>query len=639
MTFKEYWRKTFRLVLFGVLVSLCFTVFYYLFSLAVPGGSIHPQTLGNNGFTLAAFIIGAATLIPLVGAVCALAIGALVTGLSAIFSKVDDEIWERIGLTVVAACNAVVLALPTYAFMYGSAKTWIILGAGLIIGAGLLLLAWKKERIEKPARRVAGALVGLLLLTYLGFFYLGLGRMAYSEPAEEAPGPNILVIIADAQRADWASVYGGPAPTPNLERLAERGVCFERCYSPCNWTLPSVSSLFTGMEPAVHQVSWTAPQAGLPTLQGQLRERGYTTWGLFCNDNITQWSGHYQGFNDYVNYKYYSTANLGSMDVLGAIHCNLHDIFYMRIIGRLSLSVAELNLQHLKRVPNELAIELAGELPPAGGVFAYVHLFDPHEPYAPPARFIPPNDYEGPYEAGTSIFTSHGTQWCSAEVTAEEQEQIRRLYRGEISYEDWVLGRMLDELERSGAAANTVVFYSADHGEAFWEHGCLGHSSSTYNEQIHVPLVVYWPGRLEGGLRRADPVSLSDIYPTVLEGLGVDYERRATLAHPLWEEPAGERLVYAHKLGYHSAVISGEATLILGLNNGVERLYLAEDQAQLNEVGDTYPALRDSLRRAWKDYLERCTELGLRYNPHYHTADTELEQAQLERLRSIGYLQ
>lgn len=640
---RGFFRRTLRLFLFGVLVSYCFTVFLHLGLLLTGAANTSPFTLGNNAFSGLAFYVGAAALMPLMGALTALIVGAAVVGLGALLPKLSDERRERWGLILVASVNGIVLALPASAASYGYFSAWLIIGGGAIIAAGLVFLAVKWPTIELWARRIAGITLAAALLAFLGIFYLALGQMDFPRPAGEAPGPNILIVLSDAHRADWAGVYGGPVPTPAMDRLAAAGVCYERCYSPCTWTLPSISSLFTGLEPAVHRVNWNTPLPPLPTIQHQLREYGYRTWALYCNDAVTNSSGHYRGFDSYVNYKYYTTANLGSYDMLGdLLHRASGSILYQQLVSGFSHLFTSLNLQYLKAVPNELAVQLAGELPATGGVLAYVHLFDPHCPYAPPERLIEDSDYRGLYENSSGILyamkmNSRGING----VPDSEREQIRRLYRGEIRYEDEILGRMLDELEQSGALENTIIFYTADHGEAFWEHGCLGHGTSAHNEQCHVPLIAYWPGRLEGGLRRNDPVSVTDIYPTVLEGVIGDYHADATLAVPLWDEPNGERVVFTHGVETHAAVVDNEATLVLRLkregDDGV--LYLADDEAQLNEVGDEYPEIRSRLQQAWSDYLERCDEMLEFYNPYYSAGESGLSPAQIEQLRAIGYMQ
>jgi arylsulfatase A-like enzyme len=643
-TGSTFWRRTLRLVLFGVLVSYLFALFFYLRSLLFePGSAIDVDTLGSGGHAHLLFYFGAATYIPLIGAVCALVVGALAAWLLPLIRRLSEGRRRFIGFGSVALVNAVVLALPNYAAQYARWDTWVTIIGGLLIGAGAVWAALKLPRLIRWASRIAGILLGAALPATIILYTTALGGFDYTSPPEDPPGPNVLVIVSDAHRADYTSTYGGPAPTPNLDRLAAMGVRFEYCYSPSNWTLPSVSSLFTGLEPAVHGVGVTKPLPPVETLQEKLNDAGYTTWGLFCNGVITTHSGHYRGFDSYANWMYHTTAKLGNLNVWVPEY---NAPLYLALLHRLSLWLTAADLRRLKTIPNETAVELAGELPPEGGVYAYVHLFDPHFPYTPPLRYVPDNDYSGPYEDSSGLnYVSERREAGVGGAPAAEREQIRALYAAEVRYADEVLGRMLDALEAGGALENTVVFYTGDHGEAFWEHGDIGHTTSVYDEQIRVPLVVWWPGLFEGGAIRSDHTSLTDLHPTILTGLGLGYNEDSTLARPLQNPPAEERYIYAENIGFmgrEGTVVSDEGRLIIE-NMDAEplvELYLPTDTDQRYDVAALYPELRTELLEVWNAYQRRCGYLLERYNPHYAAGRTDdLSEAERDQLRSIGYMQ
>jgi arylsulfatase A-like enzyme len=643
-TGSTFWRRTLRLVLFGVLVSYLFALFFYLRSLLFePGSAIDVNTLGSGGHAHLLFYFGAATYIPLIGAVCALVVGALAAWLLPLIRRLSEGRRRFIGFGSVALVNAVVLALPNYAAQYARWDTWVTIIGGLLIGAGAVWAALKLPRLIRWASRIAGILLGAALPATIILYTTALGGFDYTSPPEDPPGPNVLVIVSDAHRADYTSTYGGPAPTPNLDRLAAMGVRFEYCYSPSNWTLPSVSSLFTGLEPAVHGVGVTKPLPPVETLQEKLNDAGYTTWGLFCNGVITTHSGHYRGFDSYANWMYHTTAKLGNLNVWVPEY---NAPLYLALLHRLSLWLTAADLRRLKTIPNETAVELAGELPPEGGVYAYVHLFDPHFPYTPPLRYVPDNDYSGPYEDSSGLnYVSERREAGVGGAPAAEREQIRALYAAEVRYADEVLGRMLDALEAGGALENTVVFYTGDHGEAFWEHGDIGHTTSVYDEQIRVPLVVWWPGLFEGGAIRSDHTSLTDLHPTILTGLGLGYNEDSTLARPLQNPPAEERYIYAENIGFmgrEGTVVSDEGRLIIE-NMDAEplvELYLPTDTDQRYDVAALYPELRTELLEVWNAYQQRCGYLLERYNPHYAAGRTDdLSEAERDQLRSIGYMQ
>jgi len=644
---RGFFRRTLRLFLFGVLVSYCFTVFYYLLRWINPTPAVYAHSLGSEGFHSLLFYTGILTWMPLIGALAALFIGALYSGGVALVKKLrrgdslNADRLDFIGLVVIAAVNGGVLALPHYSYAFRAPFSLVVLAGGLLIGAAAVFIARRWPRIELWAHRIAGGLLGLAVLLYLVLYLFGLGYQAYPPPPEESPGPNILVIVSDAHRADYCSLYDGPAPTPNLERLAERGVSFERCYAPCNWTLPSISSLFTGLEPAVHRVGLQKNLAPLVSLQELLAANGYTTWALHSNEVVNHRTGHYRRFDTYSNWSYLNIPTFGiQYNIMG-----YDGPLYLAFVQMAMHMLFDLDLQHIKAVANETAVELAGELPPEGGVYAYVHLFDPHYPFAPPPELIPDNDYHGPLQEYSGLhYVPLRLEGAKDETPLEERRQLRRLYQGEIRYADRVLGEMLDRLEAGGALENTVVFYTGDHGEALWEHEELGHATSLYDEQIHVPLVACWPGQFEGGDIRHDPVSLTDVYATILSGLGIDYNTEATLAQPLQEPVDPNRVIYAHNLGHYGAegtVIAPRGRLIMDpLDDpaGYE-LYAADDYGQTADLAAERPELVAELLELWTAYLERCARITERFNPYATEDIEELSPAQIEQLRAIGYMQ
>lgn len=638
MNLKEFGRELGRLTLFGTLVGYGYTFVYYVGHLVFGGTAIHTASLGNTPHSGLLYVIGAATILPLIAALASLITAALTTLITGQLKVLTDKRRELIGLISVVFVTTAVLGLPRKLtnLMYG--QTLVAYLLGITLGAGLVFAAVKWPTVERWARRIAGCVLAAAVILFTVFYLWGLPDFEYPLPADEPVGVNVLVIISDAHRADVAGVNGGEVPTPNLERLAALGVNFTNCHSASNWTLPSVTSIFTGMEPAVHQVDTLGNLGGLPTLQGQLRARGYRTWALYVNSAFTVLTGHYRGFDTYVNYCHKLLRTLGSItDFYGPL--------YFTIADWLTELLAAADFQHLKTLPVELAVDLAVRLPPAGGVFAYVHLYDPH---APPERYRAETPYEGPYEVWSGfLYPTKARQRGLDRIPQAERRHMFELYKGEIRYEDEMLGRILDSLEETGALENTAVIFTADHGEEFWEHGGIGHYRQLYEESTHVPLLVYWPGVLEGGLTRDDPVSITDIYPTVLELTGTDYERGAVFARSLTLPPEPDRPIFserykgrdtAHEL-IQIAVRTPRGTLILHRVTGETELYLPGDYEMKRETGVYYPELRDELLELIFEYDEQNEHLRETYNPRPYELSDEEAESQLEGLRAIGYIQ
>ena len=287
-----------------------------------------------------------------------------------------------------------------------------------------------------------------------------------SSPVPPPPG-GLLLITLDTVRADRIGAYGyADIETPFIDGLAERGVLFERALTPVPLTLPSHASLLTGTYPPRHGVrnngDFKVPQE-LTTLAELFQAKGFRTGafvGAFVLDR--RW-GLDQGFEHY------------SGD------------FQVRDVSEL-VSIGDLQRRAGEVVGDALAwLDGVG---PEQPFFAWVHMFDPHDPYDPPSPYR--ERYSG------------------------------RPYVGEIAYSDAELARLDSWLQASGRAPTTMMVLAGDHGESLGEHGENGHGLFLYQATLRVPLVIVDPLRGGGGSRRPEVVSLVDVFPTLCERFGLD---------------------------------------------------------------------------------------------------------------------
>jgi len=326
-------------------------------------------------------------------------------------------------------------------------------------------------------------------------------------PVRAAPGdkPNLVVYLADALRADHLGCYGHRIPTsPRIDAFGARSIVFEQCFSQASWTKPSISSIFTGVLPRVHQAAISHFNIGhlhdfpvqvlrdsFVTLAESLRDAGYHT-GLFeTNAFIQPEFGYEQGFDHY-----WFTNAAGPK--------------------RVTDEVVEW-LEHEAREP----------------FFLFIHEFDPHGPYLPPVLL-----FEKLF--GTTLATAEAAlssrdasllvdlkTWYGrgmdqdrppkpplTQLSAQGLRHLRALYEGDIAMMDRGFDALLAFLESKRLLDRTVVALTADHGEGFNEHGQFGHGNTLFDEEIHVPLVIRAPGRREQ-LRVPWTVSLFDLYPTL----------------------------------------------------------------------------------------------------------------------------
>ncbi|NIA12443.1 MAG: sulfatase-like hydrolase/transferase [Nitrospiraceae bacterium] len=358
-----------------------------------------------------------------------------------------------------------------------------------------------------PTRRQALVAGGTALLAgTLGFSAGCRVKRSATSTRGSKDKPNVIVYLADTLRADHLGCYGHSVPTtPHIDSFSESAFWFEKCFSQGSWTKPSIGSLFTGVLPRVHQavatdLNWKDTcELPVQTLRSQfvtlaetLRSAGYHTGLFLANPQVQKEFGFAQGFDHYVYKSAHETGQQVS-EVIAWIATDRQSPF-----------------------------------------FAFVHELDPHGPYTPP-----PIEYTKLYGVSmeedrnslsiedTRLLDAHESFYLPANDSAPNCDPVplwelspgglaflKRLYDAEIAHVDRHLGRLLSYLDRKGLAHNTVVVLTADHGEAFNEHGKFGHGNSIFNEEIHVPLIVRIPGQQRGG-RVPYSVALYDLYPTL----------------------------------------------------------------------------------------------------------------------------
>jgi arylsulfatase A-like enzyme len=313
------------------------------------------------------------------------------------------------------------------------------------------------------------------------------------EPVEQsrlADVHNVLTIVLDGAAALRMGPYGYTrSTTPEIDRLASESVVFDRAMTQAVYTVASIGSVLTGQYPERHQSVSFADRlpATAVTLPGLLSQAGILTAGFSGNAVVSATFGLDRGFDEF-----YPVRELEGYTGHGD-------------------SV-------LRAFSNWL--ENGGER----RFFAYIHFREPHFPYNPPppydTRFEPPQPFPEGIVEWQVVESFNRAAGRGEEVPAEVVRRIQGLYDGNMAYVDNLVGQMLTKLEESGLHGNTTVILTADHGEALFEHGYIGHNTQLYEESIRVPLIVKVPGVAPG--RVSDVVELIDLAPTVLELMGLD---------------------------------------------------------------------------------------------------------------------
>jgi arylsulfatase A-like enzyme len=435
----------------------------------------------------------------------------------------DLVLFLAVGLLVVAAGRIAprmpLLRAAAFVFALLAFFDWLGLTgriahkASFILAAGLatVCLRWfrkNEERALQTARRSLPWLAACVPLIGIGVAGSSLyaERTATDRLAALPPGaPNILVIVVDTVRADHLSAYGYARPTtPTLDSFAGQGVLFENAFSTSSWTLPSHASMLTGRWPHEHKAQDNFYRGGYPSIAEDLQTRGYRTGAFSAN------------FYFFCRFRGLGAGFIHFDDIFGNALDGVMRTFYPRKLDKYVFSKFVQDLPGRRRAEeiNRSFLDWLDQRPQST-FFAFLNYFDAHDPYlpAPPYRTM----FSKQPQPGGIVNERMGR--IHPHISSEQLQGEIDAYDGGIAYMDHFFGELLRELDRRGLT-NTIVIFTADHGESLGEHGLFMHRNSLYRELIRVPLVVRWPGHVPAGLRIERPVTNASLPATLLDQLG-----------------------------------------------------------------------------------------------------------------------
>lgn len=350
------------------------------------------------------------------------------------------------------------------------------------------------------------------------------------------PPPNILLLMTDQQRFDSLGCYGADfAHTPNLDRLAKAGVVFDHCYANNPICTPSRASLMTGKHILDHGVcqlnDHLAP--GEVPFPERLRDLGYQT-ALFGKLHISAAATEAELRHPNDGFDIYELCNEGCMHMDAPQQAYAHWLkerapdFYQELkqLGReRTHPPREWHLTHW--AAERTMAFLASERDPEQPFFCMMSVFEPHNPYAhypsemgalvdPEAIPAPTPRGTGPEPPGIARERHENYFADFASQTNASLQQMRHGYHAAVAYADLEFGRVLDKLDELGLSDNTLVLFTSDHGDMLGDHELLVKGAYFYDPNVRVPLLMRWPGAIEGGKRVSGLVQLHDIAATVL---------------------------------------------------------------------------------------------------------------------------
>ena len=371
--------------------------------------------------------------------------------------------------------------------------------------------------------------------------------------------PDILFIVLDTQRVDRLGCYGNDRDlSPNIDHFAAQGTVFEQAIAPAQWTIPSHASMFTGLYPSTHQVTQSSQsiRPSSPHIAELLTAAGYESVG-FCNNPLVGIlnNGFKRGFQKFYNYggaipslPHSSSRFPWPFDKVEEKYTQfLRRISYpiQNYFGRSDLAfrfslqswatplwskLANFkgqNARSVKDVSHYLRKRDAQN--PEKPLFLFLNLMETHLPFWPPGRFV---DQIAPYFRGSKEarnimrnWNREAYRWATplTEPLGElESKVLNDMYDAEVAYQDDYLSELFSVLENREKNSNTITIIVADHGDGLGEHGFMGHAFVAYQELIHVPLIIKWPGNRKNGERVETPISTRRVFHTMLNAAGGD---------------------------------------------------------------------------------------------------------------------
>ena len=426
-------------------------------------------------------------------------------------------------------------------------------------------------------------------------------------PGPSAKKTNIILMTLDTTRADHLGCYGYHRNTsPNLDELSQRSIIYTNAIAPASWTLPSHASLFTGKFTTSHGVQYD-PQGSLKltnairgpkgrqvprarglaqdetTLAQILRQTGYKTGAVVGGPWLKKVFGFQKGFD------FYDDRQISSVN------------------GRLAIQINDAAISWLKEINSK-------------NFFLFLNYFDPHGPYCPPApygfKFLPPG--------------------ISPNDKTRSTEKMLALYDAEILYMDHYIGQLIQFLKAKKAFDNTWFIITADHGELLGEHGKLGHGHYLFQQEIHVPLFMKYPGSEVPPSKTNSPVQLTDLLPLICERLelspptNIQGNAPPQINHPLLAEAYPLQILT--KDGHWRAYFENNFKYLWN-SRGNHLLYnLKNDPRELKNLIAQKPSIAADMLQKLNKYLASLPQPGLA------APAQQLDEQTKKALKSLGYV-
>lgn len=454
--------------------------------------------------------------------------------------------------------------------------------------------------------------------------------------------PNVLLISVDTLRSDRLGCYGyARARTPVIDAFSKESALFEQATSPLPYTGPSHTSMLTGLYPVHHGtlVNGTPLKDGAVTIADLFSGEGYRSAAFISGYTLKDAAcGLASRFN-------YYDEDFSRWSILPEVVLKLHLLQHFTTVG----SMLGYYQEPLERAAEPTTDRVLSWLSHNRDkpFFLFVHYFDAHSPHSPP----PPYDkmHDPDYHGDPTLLRDFQPGEMRLRILSDSRyvEHLKALYDGEISYVDTQIGRLLKALRELELAEDTLVIFTADHGESLTEHNFFfNHGHYLYETCVRVPLIIRFPDRRYAGVRKNNQVRLVDLAPTILEITGTkgkltydghsllpvltasEKQERVSFGSTHFQKRHDSRSRYYVREKGYKLIWNFDEREPFSSHPVFEELYdLNVDGGELNNLIFQQPQVLEILRKDLGSWIQ-----------HWPSKTEGLSEEVKERLRALGYL-
>ncbi|MCF8023719.1 MAG: sulfatase [Clostridiales bacterium] len=530
-----------------------------------------------------------------------------------------------------SAFMCVLMAARIYRIFYGKlidlpVKIFGLLALTALVGGAFIKTRKKWWLVFTPFLLVA--------LYFAGSIYLASPRPTLRVKKPQAR-PNIVWITADALRSDHLKQYGGKETVFSaFDRWQEDFIKFSNSYSTCSWTAPSVASMLTSLYPLQHGKSkGSLMNHNIVTLPQVLKKLNYSTYAVSNQPLVSPGWGFGKGFDFfYATSTVFMESTL--VDILNEFWLEENMVSYL---GKLDFLYRRFKPTHQspRGLLNTYNTIMKQKL--KNPFFLYLYFFDPHAPYNPEEKWYP----AGTEDLKTTEYFNQKEDKKPEGVPSETVlKEIKRRYDGEINDVADKIDKILADLKQRGLYRESIIIFTSDHGEKFYDHGGWLHGGKLYQEVTRVPLFIKLPGNKLGNEVAKEPVDNVDIFPTILNVLNTEIQLDYSISGESllkngqikedFSPPVSER-ISAGSPGFHVSLVQNEKKVFF------------HNQPDTPEY-EAYQLLGPQ-NMSWKELdkvpersAEKLNEISINHQKFEYSPES-IGFSQRQKLKALGYIE